>query len=73
MPLIECILFICLAGVAGAAAGYLGARFQDRFRLTGVQAKVVEITDQARKDAENIRKEQEQWRAFGKELNVEPQ
>jgi ribonucrease Y len=59
MPLIECIPFIFIAAAAGAVAGYLGARFQDRFRLTGVQAKVVEITDQARKDADNIRKEAE--------------
>jgi ribonuclease Y len=59
MPLIECLVFICLAAAAGAVAGYVGARFQDRFRLTSVQIQIAEITDRARKDADNIRKEAE--------------
>jgi ribonuclease Y len=59
MSPLEITILIGLAALLGVMTGYGGARLQDRFRLTSVQARVAEITDQAKKEAENIRKESE--------------
>ena len=59
MTSLEWTILIALTAIAAAAIGYGSARWQDRLRLTGVQARVQEITEQARKEADNIRKEAE--------------
>jgi ribonuclease Y len=55
----ECYLFIGLAALLGLFAGFAGARYQDRRRLTSAQSRVVEINAQAHREAETIRKEAE--------------
>src|SRR5207244_1404455 len=52
-----CVLYVCVAALVGLLAGYGVARFLDRFRLNSSQARVAEISDTARKEAENILKE----------------
>ena len=59
MDTLVCVVLICLAALVGGIAGYGGARILDRFRLTNAQTRVAEITAQARKEADNIRKESE--------------
>ncbi len=51
-------LWLAAAAVA-VVIGYGLARLQDRFRLSSAQARVAEITTQARKEAENTLKESE--------------
>src|SRR5947207_661787 len=58
-PELVCVIVSFLAALAGLLAGYGVARVQDRFRLTSAQARVKEITDQARKEADHILKESE--------------
>lgn len=55
----HCVVLVCLAALVALLIGFGAARLQDRFRLTSAQARVDEITVQARKEAENIRKEAE--------------
>jgi ribonuclease Y len=53
-------LWHCIVAVLVAiAAGYGTARLQDRFRLSSAQARVAEITSQAKKEADNLLKESE--------------
>jgi ribonuclease Y len=54
-----CIVLICVALATGAGAGYAAARFRDRFLLSTTQARVSELTTQARKEADNVLKEAE--------------
>jgi ribonuclease Y len=48
-----------VAALVGLLAGYGSARVLDRFRLTNTQSRVTEITANAKKEADNIRKESE--------------
>jgi ribonuclease Y len=59
MTTFECLALAALAALVGVLAGYGLARLQDRFRLTSIQTRVAEITDQAKKEADTIRKEAE--------------
>jgi len=59
MPDILCVVLVCLAALVGLLAGFGFARYQDRLRLTSADARVKEIVDQARAQAENICKEAE--------------
>jgi ribonuclease Y len=59
MTSLEWTILIALTAILAVAIGYGGARWQDRLRLSGVQARVQQITEQARKEADNIRKEAE--------------
>src|SRR5262245_5589994 len=49
-------LSLTLGLLLGLAAGFSVARLLDRFSLTSATARVAEITQQARKEAENILK-----------------
>jgi ribonuclease Y len=53
------VLYLLAALVGGLLLGYGGVRLRDRFRLNAVQARVAEITAQAERDAETIRKRAE--------------
>jgi ribonuclease Y len=59
MPDTLSVVFVVVAALAGIIAGFGGARFLDRFRLSSAHARVAEITNQAQKAADNIRKESE--------------
>jgi ribonuclease Y len=59
MGTLDCVVLICLAALVALLAGYGLARLQDHFRLTSAQARVEEITAQARKESENLLKEAE--------------
>ena len=52
-----CVIYAGVAALVGLLTGYGVARFLDRFRLNSAQARVAEISDNARKEAENILKE----------------
>ncbi len=54
-----CVVLIVLAALVGLGVGYAIARYQERLRLAGAKTRAEEILDQARKDADNIRKESE--------------
>src|SRR3712207_1296128 len=56
---LTCVLLLLLAALVGFLLGFGGARLLDRFRLNNVQARVTEITVQAERDAETIRKRAE--------------
>jgi ribonuclease Y len=56
MDTLQCVLFVCLAALLGLLAGYGVARFLDRFRLNSALARVAEINDNAKKEAENLLK-----------------
>jgi ribonuclease Y len=56
---LTCVIIACFAALVGSLAGYGVARFQDRFRLSSAQTRVLELTSHAQKEAENIRKEAE--------------
>jgi ribonuclease Y len=53
------ILIACLAGLVGLLGGYGVARLLDRANQNSARAKVADITAQANKEADNIRKEAE--------------
>ena len=53
---LQCVLFSCLAALLGLLAGYGVARFLDRFRLNSALARVAEINENAKKEAENLLK-----------------
>jgi ribonucrease Y len=53
------ILIACLAGLVGLLGGYGVARLLDRANQNSARAKVADITAQAHKEADNIRKEAE--------------
>ena len=55
----DCVLICLLAALLGLGLGYAGAQLRDRFRLNNVQTRVSEITAQAERDAETIRKRAE--------------
>jgi ribonuclease Y len=57
-PFVVTVLVV-LAIVLGVVAGFVGARVQDRFRLTKSQTDAKEIVARAEKEAENLRKEAE--------------
>ena len=57
-PLVVAVLVV-LAALVGIVAGFVGARVQDRFRLTKSQTDAKEIIARAEKEAENLRKEAE--------------
>jgi ribonuclease Y len=59
MPPEGWIVIICLAALVALLVGYGIARLFDRFRLDNARARVAEITDQAKKEADNLRKEAE--------------
>jgi ribonuclease Y len=50
---------ICLAALVSLLVGFVGARIQDRFRLTKSQVDARDILARAGKEAENLRKEAE--------------
>src|SRR5947209_4261798 len=54
-----CVLLICLAALVGLAAGYALALVRDRYRDQSAKANAIQITEQSRKEAENILKEAE--------------
>lgn len=53
------VLYLSLAALLGCALGFGGARLLDRVRLSNVRIRVAEITAQAERDAETIRKRAE--------------
>jgi ribonuclease Y len=57
-PLVVAVLVV-LAALVGIVAGFVGARIQDRFRLTKSQTDAKEIIARAEKEADNLRKEAE--------------
>ncbi len=59
IPLWLCVILCLLAILVGLLAGFGSARYLDRFRLNSSQARVAEITEDARKAAVNILKEAE--------------
>jgi ribonuclease Y len=54
-----CGILITLATLLGLIVGYGGARILDRFRVDSARARVAELTEQTRKEAENLLKEAE--------------
>src|SRR5438094_6224495 len=57
-PLVVAVLVV-LAALVGIVAGFIGARVQDRFRLTKSQTDDKDIVARAEKEANNLRKEAE--------------
>ena len=57
-PLVVAVLVV-LAALVGIVAGFIGARVQDRFRLTKSQTDAKDIVARAEKEANNLRKEAE--------------
>jgi ribonuclease Y len=55
----QCAIYVAAAILVGLLAGFGGARFLDRFRFNSAQARVAEISEHAKKEAENILKEAE--------------
>jgi ribonuclease Y len=53
------VLYLALAALVGVLLGIGALRFLDRLRLTHVKARITEITAQAERDAETIRKRAE--------------
>jgi ribonuclease Y len=53
------MVYYSLAAVAGLAAGYALARWQDHIRLTSARSSRDEIINQARLEAENLKKDAE--------------
>src|SRR5439155_5812166 len=58
-PMDPLYFFLGALVVLALAAGYGVARLRDRLRLITAQTKVAEITAQAQREAENIRKDSE--------------
>jgi ribonuclease Y len=56
---LTCVLICLLAALLGGGLGYGGARLYDRFRLNTIQMRASQITAQAERDAETIRKRAE--------------
>jgi ribonuclease Y len=54
-----CLVASCLAALVALLVGYGLARLYDRFRLDNARARVAEITTQAKKEADTLRKEAE--------------
>src|SRR5579885_231016 len=54
-----CVLIAVLAALVGAGLGYGGARLVDRVRVGNAQARVKQISENARQEAANILKEAE--------------
>jgi ribonuclease Y len=54
-----CAIIASLAALAALAAGYGGARLLDRFSVNSARARVVELTEQTRKQTDNLLKEAE--------------
>src|SRR5262245_56642147 len=58
-----CVVLICLAALVGGGLGALTAyrivRRQDNLNLQSAKHRAAEITEQARKEADNLRKEAE--------------
>ena len=57
-PIVVAVLVV-LAALVGIVAGFIGARVQDRFRLTKSQTDAKDIVARAEKEANNLRKEAE--------------
>lgn len=57
--MLETLTYVALAALVALAAGYAIARYYDRFNVNSAQAKVADITEQARKRADNLLKEAE--------------
>jgi ribonucrease Y len=54
-----CAIIASLAALVGLLVGYGGARLLDRFSITSARARVAELTEQTRKQADNLLKEAE--------------
>jgi ribonuclease Y len=51
---LECAILACLALLVGLLAGFGSARLADRFRLSNSRTQATEITENARREADNI-------------------